>query len=117
MKYLIIIILPLLSFGQNFVKLSESSQLMSSVGKHGLDTTKCEQNLSIYTEFYKQKSYKSSQEAWLYLFQYAPKRTKNIYIHGSNMYKHFIKNEQDSLSKESLIDDLLTIYDHRNYYF
>ena len=89
----------------------------TNVGKYGLDTIKCEENLTIYNEFYKQKSYDSAINAWLYLFINAPKRTKNIYIHGSNMYKHFIKNEDDSLKREILIDNLLSIYDQRNIFY
>ena len=88
-----------------------------SVGKYGIDTIQCEENLTIYNEFYKQKSYDSAINAWLYLFMNAPKRTKNIYIHGSNMYKYFIKNEQDSIKREVLIDNLLSVYDQRNIFY
>ncbi len=89
----------------------------SNVGKYGLDTIKCEESLTIYNEFYKQKSYDSAINAWLYLFVNAPKRTKNIYIHGSNMYKYFIKNENDSIKREVLIDNLMQIYDQRNIFY
>ena len=75
----------------------QSLPLDQSIGKYGLDTIKCEENLTIYNEFYKQKSYDSAIDAWFYLFVHAQKRTKNIYIHGSTMYKHFIKNEKDSV--------------------
>lgn len=115
------LISPLFLFGQENNRLLEFTQLSlsddGSVGKYGLDTMKCEENLSIYTEFYKQKSYQSALDAWLYLFVNAPQRTKNIYTHGATMFKSFIKNEKDSLKKEGLIDDLLTIYDARNYYY
>ena len=53
--------------------------LNNDFGKYGNDTVKCEENLSIYTEFYKQKSFDSALESWLYLIRNAPKRTKNIY--------------------------------------
>jgi len=94
----------------NFINLTSNS----SIGKYGIDTIKCEENLTIYNEFYKQKSYDSAINAWLYLFINAPQRTKNIYIHGSNMYKYFIKNENDSIKREILIDNLMAIYDQRN---
>ena len=110
-----IFLFPALVFSQE--RLSSLSELRSDVGKYGLDTVKCEENVSIYTEFYKQKSYDSALEAWLYLFVNAPKRTKNIYTQGATMFKFFIKNELDSLKKEGLIDDLLTIYDYRNHYY
>ena len=65
------------------------------IGKYGIDTLQCEENLTIYNEFYKQKSYDSALNAWFYLFINSPKRTKNLYIHGATMYKSFIKNETD----------------------
>lgn len=113
----IVLISPLLLLAQDIRDLSFIEKLNSSVNKYGADTVRCEEHLSIYSEFYKQKSYDSAFESWLYLFKNAPKRTKNIYIHGANMYKKFIKNEEDSLLREGLIDDLLIIYDHRNYYY
>ena len=91
--------------------------MFDPIGKYGVDTMKCEEHLSIYTEFYKQKSYDSAFDSWFYLFTNAPKRTKNLYIHGATLYKNFIKNESDSLLREDLIDGLLKIYDHRNYYY
>ena len=60
-----------------------------SGNKYGVDTVKCEENLSIYSEFYKQKNYNEALDAWIYLFKNAPKRTKNIYIHGAIIYKYF----------------------------
>ena len=86
-------------------------------GKYGLDTMKCEENLSIYTEFYKHQSYSDAFNAWAYLFLNSPKRTKNIYIHGSTMFKSFIKNTEDSIQRELLIDYLLEVYDQRNVFF
>ena len=114
-RLLIILLIPSLIYSQD--RLSNLSQLRSDISKYGIDTIKCEENLSIYTEFYKQKSYDSAFESWLYLFIHAPKRTKNIYTQGAAMFKFFIKNELDSIKKEGLIDDLLTIYDYRNHYY
>ena len=91
--------------------------LNNDFGKYGNDTVKCEENLSIYTEFYKQKSFDSALESWLYLIKNAPKRTKNIYTHGATMFKHFIKNEKDSVKRESLISDLIMVYDLRNLFY
>ena len=54
------------------------NQFDVNVGKYGLDTIQCEENLTIYNEFYKQKSYDSALKSWFYLFVNAPKRTKNI---------------------------------------
>ena len=112
----------LYSQSQDFIELDPLQEFPVStvklnIGKYGLDTLQCEENLTIYNEFYKQKSYESALKAWFYLFINSPMRIKNIYIHGATMYKSFIKNETDSVKREILIDNLLKIYDQRNMYY
>jgi len=85
--------------------------------KYGNDKGKCEDKLSIYTEFYKQKNYVDAYGPWSYLFNEAPKRTKNIYIHGPRILKGVIKVETDATRKAVLVDSLLAIYDQRNKYY
>tara|TARA_B100001029_G_C15061561_1_gene458993 strand:+ start:2114 stop:3520 length:1407 start_codon:yes stop_codon:yes gene_type:complete len=85
--------------------------------KYGPDKTTTENNLSIYTEFYKQNNYLDAYNSWRYLLNNAPARTKNIYIHGSKIMKHLIDNELDTLRREVLIDTLFYMYDTRNIYF
>ena len=72
---LMILITPIIFLGQEKMRLLEVQKLSATVGKYGVDTMKCEEHLSIYTEFYKQKSYESAFDSWLYLFMNAPKRT------------------------------------------
>ena len=79
--------------------------------KYGPDKTTTENNLSIYTEFYKQNNYLDAYNSWRYLLNNAPARTKNIYIHGSKIMKHLIDNELDTLRREVLIDTLFYMYD------
>jgi len=85
--------------------------------KYGTDKEACEQNLSIYTEFYKQKNYTDAYKPWAYLFDNAPKRTKNIYLHGPRILKGVIKLEADATRKGVLVDSLLMIYDQRNTFY
>jgi tetratricopeptide (TPR) repeat protein len=85
--------------------------------KYGTDKDVCEQNLSIYTEFYKQKSYADAYGSWTYLFNNAPKRTKNIYIHGAKIIKGLIKTVTDDTRKAVLVDSLMMVYDQRNTYY
>ena len=65
----IVLISPLLLLAQDIRDLSFIEKLNSSVNKYGADTVRCEEHLSIYSEFYKQKSYDSAFESWLYLFK------------------------------------------------
>ena len=85
--------------------------------KYGSDKDACEQNLSIYTEFYKQKNYVDAYKSWVYLFDNAPKRTKNIYIHGPKIIKGLIKVVADETRKAVLVDSLMMVYDQRNTYY
>lgn len=85
--------------------------------KYGNDKEACEQNLSIYTEFYKQKNYGDAYEPWSYLFNNAPKRTKNIYIHGPKIIKGLIKTIDDDARKAALVDSLVMVYDQRNTFY
>ena len=85
--------------------------------KYGPNKELCEQNLSIYIEFYKQKNYKDAYKPWAYLFNNAPKRTKNIYLHGPKIIKGLIKNLDDQSRLTSLVDSLIMVYDQRNVYY
>ena len=85
--------------------------------KYGPDKELCEQNLSIYIEFYKQKNYKDAYKPWTYLFNNAPKRTKNIYLHGPKIIKALIKNLNDQSRYTPLVDSLIMVYDQRNVYY
>tara|TARA_Y100000385_G_C13108100_1_gene649718 strand:- start:7202 stop:8605 length:1404 start_codon:yes stop_codon:yes gene_type:complete len=85
--------------------------------KYGPDKGLCDENLSIYTEFYKQKNYVDAYLPWTYLFNNAPKRTKNIYIHGPKIIKGLIKAVANDQRKTDLVDSLIMVYDQRNTYY
>ena len=57
-----------------FVKSANSQDIMS---KYGTDSAQCVRNLSLYTEFYKQKNYKDAYEPWKKAYAICPKITKN----------------------------------------
>ena len=85
--------------------------------KFGPNKEVCEENLSIYTEFYKQKNYVDAYNPWAYLFNNAPKRTKNIYLHGPKIIKGVLKTLDAPSRREGLIDTLVMVYDQRNTYY
>lgn len=97
--------------------ISAFAQDESELLKYGTDKEACEANLSIYTEFYKQKNYVDAFKPWSYMFKNAPKRTKNIYLHGPKIVKGLIKTVTDETRKAVLVDSLLMIYDQRNIYY
>ena len=85
--------------------------------KFGTNKEACEENLSIYTEFYKQKNYSDAYKPWAYLFNNAPKRTKNIYLHGPKIIKGVLKTLDTPSRKVGLVDTLMMVYDQRNIYY
>jgi len=84
-----------------------------SQSKYGKDSIRCIRNLSLYTEFEKQKNYDDALPYWRIAFRECPRSIKNIYIDGVKMYQSLINKEKDPDNKEKLIDTLLMIYDRR----
>jgi len=96
-------------------------------GKYGSDSVKCVMELSLYREFYKQwKASKyvednlvdQSFKSWTYCFHAAPIASKNMYIHGERMAKHYIKvNKENPEVKQAWVDTLMMVYDQRIKYY
>ncbi len=88
--------------------------------KYGTDSSSrvhCAMNISLYSEFYKQKNYNDAVNSWRKVFNNCPKASKNTYIKGANIYNNLIIREKDKTKKEALIDTLMMIYDQRIEYF
>lgn len=100
-----------------FFSLQVNSQEGPEILKYGKNKELCEQNLSIYLEFYKQKNYSDAYKPWTYLFNNAPKRTKNLYLHGPKIIKGIIKKTGDQNRINNLVDSLFMVYDQRNIYY
>jgi hypothetical protein len=74
-------------------------------------------NLSLYTEFFRQQDYKSALTPWRKLYDSYPKATLNIYLHGVTMYESFIESAVKLPEKNAMLDSLMKIYDRRIKYF
>ncbi len=84
--------------------------------KYGTDSSSrvhCAMNISLYSEFYKQKNYADAVNAWREVFNNCPKASKNTYIKGAYIYKNLIAREKDKVKKDALVDTLMMIYDKR----
>lgn len=110
--------------------LSMSVALLSSVGAmaqtgiasgtpfgHGADSVRCRQNLSLFSSFAKTGQFADAYEPWLATYKECPASSKNVYIHGANILKYKISQEQDATKRAKLVDDLLALYDARIKYF
>lgn len=91
--------------------------ITSYAQNYGDDPTKCNSELSNYTEYFKQKQYKDAYPSWSWCYKNCPESIINIYVQGPTIIEDFIANEEDSLKREQWIDTLLQIYDNRIKYF
>lgn len=73
--------------------------------------------LSLFTEFYKQEDYESALPHWKTVYNTYPKSTENIYIQGIKMYEDMIESSETAEERKKNIDQLMKIYDKRIKYF
>jgi tetratricopeptide (TPR) repeat protein len=73
--------------------------------------------LSLYTEFYKQNDYQSALPHWKILYNKYPKSTSNLYIHGAKIYEYLIENAKTDAERDKYLDEYMKIYDQRMKYF
>ncbi|NOZ47998.1 MAG: hypothetical protein GXO79_14650 [Chlorobi bacterium] len=99
------------------LNLASFSQNTEKMPKYGNDSLKCIKNLSLYSEFYKQKNYSDAVTPWVIAIHECPLSSKNLYIHGDKIMKYRIQNEKDEVKKQALVDTLLNLYDQRIKYF
>jgi tetratricopeptide (TPR) repeat protein len=84
---------------------------------HGEDSIRCIRNLSLYREYAKNDNYDRAIPFWRIVFQECPRSSKNIYIDGPKMYREFIKNTNNPVREQEMIDTLMLIYDKRMKYY
>ena len=73
--------------------------------------------LSLYTEFYKQEDYKSALPHWKILANKYPKSSSNIYIQGAKMYESFLDSAKTDAEIDKYLDEALKLADQRIKYF
>ncbi len=93
------------------------SSMTSYAQNYGNDSTRCVNELSNYTEYYKQKQYKDAYHSWAWCYKNCPQSIINIYIQGPTIIEDFINSEEDSLKRERWIDTLMQVFDDRIKYF
>ena len=81
------------------------------------DSANCVLNYSLYYEFYKQKDYVDAYTPWKEMLQYCPARHKNNYIHGANIIKGKLAAATTKAEQDTLIAELMNLYDMRIQYF
>ena len=80
---------------------------------HGEDSLRCLKNLSLFTEYVKQKSYADAIESWEIVYNECPLATTKIYTDGIKIMEWRYKREKDKAKKEELFQQLMGVYDQR----
>jgi tetratricopeptide (TPR) repeat protein len=83
----------------------------------GSDKAKCEECISLYSDYLKQKNYPVASKYWSCVFSTCPKYKESIYINGAIIYRNLIDAEKDAARKKGLTDTLFIIYDNQMNYF
>lgn len=93
------------------ISLKSAEELLTEQNKEFMN------QLSLYTEFYKQNDYQSTLPHWKILFNKYPKSTSNIYIHGAKIYEYLIENAKTDAERDKYLDEYMKLYDQRLKYF
>lgn len=93
------------------VSLKSAEELLTEQDKDFMN------QLSLYTEFYKQNDYQSALPHWKILYNRYPKSTSNIYIHGAKIYEYLIENAKTDEERDKYLDEYMKLYDQRLKYF
>ncbi len=80
---------------------------------HGEDSIKCRQNISLYSEYYRQRDYVYAYKFWKPVFTDCPYSSKNVFIQGEKLLKDKIEREKDATIRSNLIDTLMMLFDQR----
>lgn len=112
MKKLKIVILAAVA-----LSLSLAANAQSKWGDTPDDSVACISNVSLYQEFYKQKSYTDCYEPWRQILQHCPRFSKTVYQRGSTIIKSMINIAQTAEERNAYIDELMNMYDQRIQYF
>ncbi|MBQ6069929.1 MAG: hypothetical protein IJK84_10545 [Bacteroidales bacterium] len=81
------------------------------------DSIACISNVSLYQEFYKQKSYTDCYEPWKQILKHCPRYSKAVYQRGETIMKSMINIAQSAEERDAYIDELMAMFDQRIQYF
>lgn len=73
--------------------------------------------LSLYSEFYKQGDYMSALPHWQVLYDKYPKSTSNIYIHGTKIFEYLLDNAKTDEERDKYLAQFMKGFDQRIKYF
>ena len=97
--------------------MSLAANAQSKWGDTPDDSIACISNVSLYQEFYKQKSYTDCYEPWRQILLHCPRYSKAVYQRGEVIMKSMINAAQTQEERDAYIDELMNMFDQRIQYF
>lgn len=79
----------------------------------GIDSIKVRRYYEEYRKIVADQHYDDAVFFWNYVYKKAPGATKNVYLDGVKMYKHFYKEENDATKKAAHLNKIISIFDQR----
>ena len=89
------------------LSISFAANAQSKWGDTPDDSIACISNVSLYQEFYKQKSYTDCYEPWRQILRHCPRYSKAVYQRGEVIMKSMINAAQTTEERDAYIDELM----------
>lgn len=83
----------------------------------GEDSIRCLTNISLFVPYAKVNNFQDAYPSWKIAYEECPAATKDIYLYGVRIMNWKIEQEKDATKRETLINDLMAVYDKRIQYF
>ena len=99
------------------LSMSFAANAQSKWGDTPDDSIACISNVSLYQEFYKQKSYTDCYEPWRQILKHCPRYSKAVYQKGETIMKAMVNSAQNAEERDAYIDELMRMFDQRIQYF
>jgi hypothetical protein len=93
--------------------MSMTANAQSKYGATPDDSIACISNVSLYQEFYKQKSYADCYEPWRQIIQHCPRFSKSVYQRGEKIMNAMINAAATQEERDAYIQELMNMYDTR----
>ena len=86
-------------------------------GQTAEDSVQCVRNLSLYTEFFRQRDFNAAFEPWYQVLRLCPANHINTFIRGRQIVNQKIAQATSAEERDRYIDLLLEVWDLRIQYF
>jgi tetratricopeptide (TPR) repeat protein len=113
MKKVITLIFTAITIMGSYVAQDCTEISQPNFGSDSAQIKNCRQNLSLYSEYLKQKNYTDAAKFWTITQSFCPKYKQNLYANGTYIYKKIAqqKAKEKSPEKQLYIDSVYAIYD------